>query len=175
MVSRTMDGPVMNDQISALMDNELDAASATALAERMRQEPALRRQWAEYHLIGDALRQARPLSDGFTGRVMQSIDAEPAWVVAGGFQRLRSAAVWAAAATLTAFSVGTWYLVQATHPADASRALAATQLINQTASAGQTDMNPYLVVHQDFSPGLLTQGIDPYARSVSVVGVEHSE
>lgn len=165
----------MDDQVSALMDNELDAAAAAALAERMRQEPALRRQWADYHLIGDAMRHAAPLSHGFTRRVMQSIDIEPAWMAPRGLHRFRSAAVWAAAATLTAFSVGTWYLVQATHTAEASRALAAAQMASQTAAAGNTDMNPYLVVHQDFSSGLFTQGIDPYARSIATVGVEHSQ
>jgi len=71
----------MKDQLSALIDGELDIDSAEHVFTAAKSESELKSAWQHYHLIGDALRgdilpdekEAISLSD----KVMQSIEAEP--------------------------------------------------------------------------------------------------
>ena len=47
---------VVPEDLSALVDGEVDAQSAAALSEAWRQDPELRARWHGYQLIGDVLR-----------------------------------------------------------------------------------------------------------------------
>ena len=68
---------MMKEQISALLDDEIDAASSEAALDRLRRDEELRRKWSDYCMVGDALRGEAGVADEFTARVMMMIDAEP--------------------------------------------------------------------------------------------------
>ncbi len=71
----------MTEQISALIDGELggfDAASLNVCMNRLCDDPALRRDWALAHLIGDHLRGHLLLVSGFSLGLTRRLAAEPA-------------------------------------------------------------------------------------------------
>ena len=67
----------MKDQLSALIDGELDIESSEHLITSAKSGGELKTVWASYHLIGDAMRGDMPLRQDFTSRVMLAIEAEP--------------------------------------------------------------------------------------------------
>lgn len=66
----------MKDQLSALIDGELDIESSAHLITSAKSGGELKSTWATYHLIGDAMRGDTPLRQDFTSRVMLAIEAE---------------------------------------------------------------------------------------------------
>lgn len=68
------------EQLSALMDGELDGARGRQLIDRLLAEPELRALWARYHLLGGALERSRCQVDveALPGRVRRALAAEPA-------------------------------------------------------------------------------------------------
>lgn len=68
----------LNEKVSALMDGNLGAREVDGLVEHMRQAESLRRCWAHYHLIGDALRNNLPdvVKHDLATRISQAIEAE---------------------------------------------------------------------------------------------------
>src|SRR5690606_41527305 len=74
----------MNDklleQVSLLLDDELPPEQAELLLERMRREPELRDRFAQYALLGEALR-GRTLKVDLAARVSAALDNEPAHAV----------------------------------------------------------------------------------------------
>jgi len=68
----------MKEQISALMDGELDDAQMQQLIRGLRTDEQSRHCWDQYHLIGDALRNNLPgdLDKDFAARVSQAIAVE---------------------------------------------------------------------------------------------------
>ena len=67
----------MKDQLSALMDGELDIESSEHLIISAKSGGELKTTWATYHLIGDAMRGEVPLRQDFTSRVMLALEEEP--------------------------------------------------------------------------------------------------
>jgi sigma-E factor negative regulatory protein RseA len=65
------------EKISALMDGELDGQQAQQQIRRLGENEELASNWHAFHLIGDAMRNERPLSPGFSQRVNSRIAAEP--------------------------------------------------------------------------------------------------
>lgn len=70
----------IHEQLSALMDGELERDQTRFLLKRMASEHELPQRWARYHLVRQTLRrQEMPsLSVDFAELVMTRIDAEPA-------------------------------------------------------------------------------------------------
>src|SRR6267142_5455320 len=68
----------MKEQISALMDGELDQRAAGEAIERLRASGEALQTWRVYHLISDGMRDTRLLSAGFTARLSERLAAEPA-------------------------------------------------------------------------------------------------
>lgn len=70
----------LNEQISALLDNELSDTEMATVLTGLNQQHELRRKWDRYHLIGDIMRgepvqlKATEISE----RVKRQIDSEPA-------------------------------------------------------------------------------------------------
>ena len=60
---------VTKENISQLMDDELEGADAARALSALRDEAEGRQSWRTYHLIGDALRDTRMLSQGFSERM----------------------------------------------------------------------------------------------------------
>jgi sigma-E factor negative regulatory protein RseA len=67
----------MKNQLSALIDGELDIESSQHLITSAKSGGELKTTWAAYHLIGDAMRGDAPLRQDFTSRVMMAIESEP--------------------------------------------------------------------------------------------------
>jgi len=161
----------MRDQISQLMDGELDDRSAAAAIKACGQGGDALETWRTYHLISDAMRDSRVLSAGFSARVMQRLEAEPT-VLAPQRARPESRTWFAlsAAASFAAVALVGWLafapqpgvapqVAQAPKPA----AVAETPAPAMAPSAA----NEYLLAHQGFSPRVSFQGMAPYVRNVS--------
>jgi|GEM_PF-1033332 len=69
--------PELGEQLSALMDGELDAERSRFLLRRLESDPALRAAWERWHLVSGSLkgRLALQVDAGFLARVREGIDA----------------------------------------------------------------------------------------------------
>ena len=163
----------MKEKVSALMDGELDAHAAGEAIDGLREGEALQ-AWRTYHLIGDAMRDARVLSEGFTARVSQRLAVEPtvlmpARLPARPVQRFALAA----AASLAAASLVGWlaFAPQPEAPAPIAQvkpAAAVAQVLPVvTVVPFPNATNDYLLAHQGFSPRVSFQGMAPYVRTVA--------
>jgi sigma-E factor negative regulatory protein RseA len=164
------------DKISALMDGELDEHQAREHLARLKHDRELLSCWHTYHLIGDAMRGERALSQAFEERLTARLAGEPT-VLAPRRSTAKRVTAYAlsAAASLSAVALVGWMaffnspltpqpeLAKAS-PTPPSAAAPSTQLANFP-SDGQ--MNEYLIAHQEFSPSTAIQGLAPYIRSVS--------
>jgi sigma-E factor negative regulatory protein RseA len=163
----------MKTRISELMDGELDERAARELIGEVGRggEPA--EAWRTYHLIGDAMRGARPVSAHFAARVAERLAAEPAVLAPRRREPAAPARAWlpmALAASLAAVTLVGWVAfappqeaavapVAETQPAPAQPVAAATPI--------PLEANDYLLAHQVSSPRGTLQGMAPYVRSVS--------
>jgi sigma-E factor negative regulatory protein RseA len=78
-----------DSQLAAMFDDELPAAQCELLAGRLARDPALRRQWGRYALLGAALRgeHGAHLHTRLASRVAIAISIEPAFGTAGSAVR----------------------------------------------------------------------------------------
>jgi sigma-E factor negative regulatory protein RseA len=167
----------MKDRISTLMDGELDDESAAQAIDAVGRDRDALETWRTYHLISDAMRQSRVLSDGFAARVTQRLAAEPTVLAPRALQAQprRWFAVPAAASVVAAVGLVGWMAFgpQPQAPAPPSAAVAQAQpepkptLIPLPSAASD-----YLLAHQGFSPRISFQGMAPYVRTVSEQTVE---
>lgn len=67
----------MKEQLSALMDNELNNAEALRLLKAMKGDPVLHETWDAYHMLGDALRKETRYSAGFSSKLSKRLAEEP--------------------------------------------------------------------------------------------------
>lgn len=68
----------MKDQLSALMDGELELASSDHIFTSIKSGGELKTAWKDYHLIGDALRGELSVHPSCCDKIIQALDAEPA-------------------------------------------------------------------------------------------------
>jgi sigma-E factor negative regulatory protein RseA len=143
----------MTQELSTLMDGELDAHEAERAIRTVCGNEELKQKWDEYHLIGDALR-----GDGLRGaasrrRIMAALEQEPTVLA----PRPRAGATagriaFAAAASVATVAVVGWMGYQQGRVGDAPPALAkgspAAQPATVTVSAPPAHVNEYLVVHR---------------------------
>ncbi len=166
------------EQISAMMDGELDEAQLTRQLARLRAEPGLRECWETFHFIGDALRGEKRLSDAFARQVLEKLESEPTVVAPrrNAAKRTRTYML-SAAASLSAVAVVGWLaffnnpLVPQTQIATApsKAAPSVTPVSSPQISNVPSDgtMSEYLIAHQEYSPSTAIQGLAPYIRTVS--------
>ncbi len=161
----------MTLEISQLMDGELDASAAASLIGKMRQDPALRQDWALYHLAGDTMRQAGFYSPGLAARVGERLAGEPT-VLAPGRSAVSERVMrftLSAAAAVAAVAVVAWVGLRG--PADAPVAPIASAPAPAAAPASpplQAGINDYLLAHQEYSPSTAVHGFGSYARTVAL-------
>ncbi len=67
----------MKDQLSALIDGELDINDSEHLITSAKSGGEMKSCWAHYHLIGDSMRGDGVMSHDFSGRVMAVLESEP--------------------------------------------------------------------------------------------------
>jgi sigma-E factor negative regulatory protein RseA len=159
---------VMNEQISRLVDGEIDAAELDAVCAGLKGEAGMA-TWTCYHTIGDALRGETAVTRSVRTAVARQLEGEPTVLA----PRLRGVAspvswAWALAASLAAVTVVGWTaysLVDAT-PAGLAKAgeagtMRAAQLRPPTVPAD------YVLAHQEYAPANALQSVGPYLRDVA--------
>jgi sigma-E factor negative regulatory protein RseA len=166
------------EQISAMMDGELDEAQMAQQLVRLRTEPGLREDWDTFQLIGDALRGERRLNVTLARQVLAKLEIEPTVLAPRrpAAKRMRTY-VLSAAASLSAVALVGWLalfnnpLVPQTQiatapstPAPGVTVVSPPQISNVPSDG---TMNEYLIAHQEYSPSTAIQGLAPYIRTVS--------
>jgi sigma-E factor negative regulatory protein RseA len=177
----------MKEQLSALVDNELDELEERRVFAALKGDATLRNIWERYHLARAALRQdlgivvARDLAE----RTAQRIAAEPSKSAA--FQRSRitrlvgTLAIAASVATIAIAGVQ-WFQQPKPLPlvtvAAKAPAPAPVQVINSATARNDTKdstaepeavnaLTAYLVEHDEFASTAGIGGMMPYVRVVS--------
>lgn len=147
----------MREEVSALVDGELDEDAVEGSLRQLRVEGECREAWDTYHLIGDALRGH--LAPGVAARVSARLAEEPAVLSPRARRPAARAVRWtmSAAAGVAAVALVAWMslpLFQAEQP--------------QIAQAPTGGVQDYLQAHQIYSVSSTVQGMAPYARLVSM-------
>ena len=161
---------VTAEEVSLLVDGELDADRVDRVCHGLRELPAVE-TWVCYHVIGDALRGSSAIMPGFAARFATRLAAEPTVLSPPRRGPAPAAIAWAAAATVAAVSVVAWVAMTTLPIGDASLP-AALATARQAASVRAADTRPavdneYLLVHQEYSPTTAIQGARPYLRAVA--------
>jgi len=163
----------MNEELSRLMDGDLDDAALERVAADLRRPQSLA-TWACYHAIGDALRGCPQGSPGFVARVSARLAAEPTVLAprpkAPGERPVARWAV-AAAATVAAVGVVGWTALSLTEsPGTAVAKAREASAVTSAQVRPQGLPQDYVLVHQEYSPATARQGVQPYLRAVSAPG-----
>lgn len=155
----------MKSDLSAFLDDELEAHQQHAMLTAMGHDEKLRSAWDGYHLIGDALRRTPGLDNDLAERVMSCLQNEPVVLaprVKGPRHLLRGTLT--LAATAAGVAVVAW-LALATPQAETIALAKPAKLA--VSKADSSLMQKYLVAHQAYSPSNGIQGGTAYVRSVS--------
>jgi sigma-E factor negative regulatory protein RseA len=139
----------MTQELSTLMDGELDAHEAERAIRTACGNEALKQKWHEYHVIGDALRGDEPRRAAACRRIMAALEQEP--TVLAPKRRLTVTAgriAFAAAASVTTVAVVGWMGLQQGRVPDAQPSLAKGAPAPVTVSVPPAQVNEYLVVHR---------------------------
>jgi sigma-E factor negative regulatory protein RseA len=156
------------EEISQLMDGELDAHSADGVCAGLRESHCVA-TWVCYHVIGDALRGSAEPTPGFSARFAQRLAAEPTVLAPQRRKTTPAAMALAIAATVAAVSVVSWVALT-TMPVPATAIAAAKQAASvRAADAHRPVDNEYLLVHQEYSPTAAILGVRPYLRAVAAI------
>ena len=157
------------------MDGELERFEAAGALKALESDNEARQVWRTYHLIGDAMRDARMLSPGFPDRVIARLRDEPT-VLAPATSRLLaspSARRWSAlAASLAAAAFVGWAAFLPQKEIAPAPAVAAVTVLPppQIQEASATLVAPpetaddYLLAHQGYSARNSLLGVAPYVR-----------
>jgi sigma-E factor negative regulatory protein RseA len=161
---------VMREQISRLMDGDLDDVEADAAFRELKHPDGVA-VWACYHVIGDALRRDPEPTPGFAARFAARLEAEPTVFAPQPRHAHRLPLAWAIAATAAAVTVVGWVAVSTLDPQPTALARAREAIAVRGAPGNPQPVSPdYLLAHQEYSPTTQIQGVGPYLRSVSADG-----
>lgn len=162
----------MTQEISSLMDGELDAHEAERAIRGCCASSEAAQKWQEYHLIGDVLRGGKPHPTGTADRVRTALEAEPA-IVARPRRVLETTlgrvALATAASVATIGMVG-WIGSQGgagtPAPVGIARTPAATQPVaHRPAAAPAPDVQDYLAAHRQIPSAELYRTINNRAAA----------
>lgn len=171
-----MNFPILNDeikqQLSALVDGELDRDQTRFLLKRLQSDTELAQCWARWHLAGDNLRGhgSAPLRQDFAQRIAQALESDAAPARRFGGTLVRWAGGFAVAA-----SVALAALLAAAPSSGPEVDLAAPPIAAQPAAtiAAPAQVVPSPYREQDLRPPLRLDaqvvsdtGPSPYAASV---------
>ncbi len=157
----------MKQEISALMDGEMFEDQAEAFFDKLKRHPEAQREWENYHLIGDALRQPDHICRSFGRSFHERLQAEPTVFAPYNrtSQRVRNFAL-SAAASVMALALVAWLSLQVGNEPAPKVAAAQPQQENAVRPvSGQAD--DYLMAHQEFSPSSEVHVAAPYIHAVA--------
>jgi sigma-E factor negative regulatory protein RseA len=172
----------IQEQLSALVDDELPAAEQALLFERLTRDASLRECLGRYQLTRDVLnnRVAMPLDGRFVDRVMTAIEAEPAYQSRPGMPWRRfgkpAAGVAVAASVALVAVLALQNLAPATRSAPVPQVasvaplpgavLPVQEVWERQSSPVGGRLNGYLVQHNEYAASSGVQGVLPYVRIV---------
>ncbi len=157
----------MTQEISALMDGELEGREADAALSACCADEDRKRTWYLYHTIGDAMRGQAPVTVAMPANVFERLRQQP--TVLAPRIRVRRATVarvaLAAAASVATVGVVGWLGSQGGNPAPAGAPIVASKTIDQSIQpvastmtivpAPALSVQEYLVAHRQVpSPDL---------------------
>jgi len=146
----------MTQEISSLMDGELQAHEAERAIRGCCADSEATRKWQEYHLISDVLRGGRPHPSGTAGRVRLALESEPA-IVARPRRVLETTfgrVALAAAASVATIGVVGWIGSMGGQPGAsavvAKNPAAVQPVVHQVPAANEPapDVQDYLAAHR---------------------------
>ena len=157
----------MRQEISALMDGEMFEDQADVFFDRLKRHPEARQDWADYHLIGDALRQPDHICKSFGSSFRERLQAEPTVFAPHNrtSQRVRNFAL-SAAASVMALALVAWLSLQVGNEPAPQIASAQIQQDNAIRPAS-AQADEYLMAHQEFSPSADVHGAASYIHAVA--------
>ncbi len=149
----------MRDNISSLMDGELDKQRCAGLIEQIGHDEEARQTWAIYHLIGDTLRGDGHYRSGLQERINAKLTEEATVLAPKPSKRFKPMRIaMAIAASVLTFSVVVWLAGQEAdtpvRTAQSNPPALVTAGSIEPASAGvyPANLNEYLLAHEEFSP-----------------------
>lgn len=175
----------MKNIVSELMDGELDRQNVMHILEAIKKDRELQEEWKTYHLIGDTLRQSSRLSMNISSSINQKLKAEPTILSpavsshrnesnSSSNDRKQKYKVFAfsiAASVIAMISGGVimnhLYEPRQMMVAEQSiqdHSFSATPIMVSTPSTVHryahppVEINDYLFVHREFSPGITMRG-----------------
>jgi sigma-E factor negative regulatory protein RseA len=174
----------VKSKVSALMDGELDQRDVSNVIEAVRKDDNLQEEWETYHLIGDTLRQSSRLSMNISSSVSQKLKTEPTILspnVANIEKRIkRKIYAFSVAASVIAM-ISAWLVIQNLH--EPQQIIMAEQPNHNNLTIAPTivssppaihnyphppiEINDYLFVHREFSPGVTMRGQITNVNSVT--------
>jgi sigma-E factor negative regulatory protein RseA len=179
----------VNEQLSTCLDGELSAAELDLLLKRLERDPELRDAVGRYTVIGEALRNTRPVvaSRSFADKVMAAVEQEPAQkaatrrgirispVLSRSLRPVAGIGIAATVAALAIFSVQRAGVeapgpIAANEPAVAPTAVvaqssddAASYIVptstSQSAFVPATRLTNYVVAHSEYSSPLARRSV----------------
>lgn len=159
-------------QISELLDQELETGQSVRLLQNLESDPELAKRWKRYSLISEAMRSSRVVvpGDDFVAQVSQKLADEPVSFAPGALKR-RSvsdrivtaalAASLAVVAVMVARSVNEYPEVQGQIQTAANTILPAND-------QDDARLREYFVMHNETAYLSGAQGMLPYVRLASV-------
>ena len=160
------------EKISAFMDGEIAGAEASGQLNRLKEDAGLRAAWGTYHAIGDAMRGEKVwLSPDFGVKVMARLMDEP--TVLAPHRRALSQTTLRRYALPVAASFGgialvAWLALFNNPFAPTTDNLAVVAPVKVEAPTRVvSDVNDYLMAHQQVSSSATLQGVVSYVRPVS--------
>lgn len=167
------------EQISALLDGELDAVEQDRTIAALRETERLRDRWAEYCLIGDVLRGASGVTGVDVAGLSRRLQEEPTVLAPAASVSHRSRAgrsVWAympAAAAVMGVALVLWIALaprtEQTFDVPGYGAPLADASRRPAAPVSDTD-RAYLLAHHGYAGGGAVPGVAYYIRTVSAQG-----
>ncbi len=155
----------MKQQISELMDGEMFEDQADAFFDKFKRHPDAQQDWANYHLIGDALRQPDHVCKSFGKSFHERLQAEPTVFApySRSSQRVRNFAL-SAVASVMALALVAWLSMQVGN--EPAPQIASVQQYNAVIPAS-AQADDYLMAHQEFSPGTDVHYSSAYIHAVA--------
>lgn len=162
----------MTIYISSLIDGELTNDEAESLLSSFQRHPEAVEQWRVYHLIGDSLRGLSLESGAFATKFSARLAQEPTVLAPPPAKRERPLVSLSMVATFAAVGFVAWAAFKFSNPPQAVGTLASnsqpaiTQLAAASIPTAGSGIDPYLIAHQESSPGMAIEGPAPYIRTV---------
>lgn len=168
---------MMNEQISAWVDGEVEQGEARQVVDAMLQHDAQRQTCELYWMIGDALRGLPASGRALAPQVMRALASEPTVLAprpvlaapAGGLRWMPMAAAVAGVAVAAWMGLSMW--APARQAATQSMALSAPpETVAQAQAPAQSGLageQAYFMAHQASAVGAPMAGVAQYIRAVS--------